>query len=266
MSASPAGAVENLVAPCIGSLRNKAGRCARYPNRQRRPDNRRQSRQAWEFNVHWLEGGGEERKVSCVMLRKAEAGQLESDLVAEFGTISALWGSGVPVARALWMDSEGRWLERSSFIMEKVSGATDFFALLKPEAAERSRAIAERLAAIAARLHTRLEEAGRRFSPRHDTRDGGSGADLILGIALLEESDGAASGDARGVHLAKEHQPMPAESASSTAISASGIFFTKRSASMRCWIGRWCILEIRSRTSRVGVSLVVGPAGVSFPG
>jgi aminoglycoside phosphotransferase (APT) family kinase protein len=88
------------------------------------------------------------------MLRKAEAGQLETDLAREFRIVAALWGSGVPVARALWMDSEGRWLERPSFIMEKVAGATDFFALLKPEAAERSRAIAQQLATIAARLHT----------------------------------------------------------------------------------------------------------------
>jgi aminoglycoside phosphotransferase (APT) family kinase protein len=110
------------------------------------------ARQAWEFDVRWLDGG-EERKVSCVMLRKAEAGQLETDLASEFRIVAALWGSGVPVARALLMDSEGRWLERPSFIMEKVAGATDFFALLKPEAAERSRAIAQQLATIAATLH-----------------------------------------------------------------------------------------------------------------
>jgi aminoglycoside phosphotransferase (APT) family kinase protein len=154
VSASPAGAVENLVARLHRFLEAKLDRARDIRIDNVAPITAGNARQAWEFDVHWLEGGGEERKVSCVMLRKAEAGQLESDLVAEFGTISALWGSGVPVARALWMDSEGRWLERPSFIMEKVSGATDFFALLKPEAAERSRAIAEQLAAIAARLHT----------------------------------------------------------------------------------------------------------------
>jgi len=111
------------------------------------------ARQAWEFDVRWLDGG-EERKVSCVMLRKAQAGQLETDLVPEFRIISALWGSEVPVARALWIDSGGKWLERPSFIMEKVAGATDFFALLKPEAAERSHTLAEQLAAVAANLHT----------------------------------------------------------------------------------------------------------------
>lgn len=110
------------------------------------------AREAWEFNVRWLDGG-EEQKISCVMLRKAEAGQLETDLTPEFKTISMLWGSGVPVARALWMDSEGRWLERPSFIMEKVAGVTDLLPLLKPEFAERNRAIAQQLAVIAATLH-----------------------------------------------------------------------------------------------------------------
>lgn len=111
------------------------------------------ARQAWEFDVRWLDGG-RERKVSCVMLRQAEAGQLETDLVPEFKIVKALWGSGVPVAQALWIDIEGRWLERPSFIMEKVAGASDFFALLKPESAAASRAIAQQLAAIAARLHS----------------------------------------------------------------------------------------------------------------
>ncbi len=154
MSASPAGAAENLAACVHRFLEAKleGARDIRIDNVA--PITAGNARQAWEFDVRWLESGGEERKVSCVMLRKAEAGQLESDLVAEFRTISALWGSGVPVARALWIDSEGGWLKRPSFIMEKVSGATDFFALLKPEAAERSRAIARQLAAIAANLHT----------------------------------------------------------------------------------------------------------------
>ncbi|MGA8057578.1 MAG: phosphotransferase family protein [Candidatus Binataceae bacterium] len=153
MSPSSPGAAENLVARLQQFLEaNLEGpRDIRIDNLA--PITAGNARQAWEFDVRWLDGG-EERKVSCVMLRKAEAGQLETDLASEFRIVAALWGSGVPVARALWMDSEGRWLERPSFIMEKVAGATDFFALLKPEAAERSRAIAQQLATIAARLHT----------------------------------------------------------------------------------------------------------------
>ena len=153
MSISPAAAVESLVAGLkefLGANLDGA-RDIRIDNVA--PITAGNARQAWEFDVRWLDGGGEQ-KTSCVMLRKAEAGQLETDLTPEFRIISTLWSSGVPVARALWMDREGRWLERPSFIMEKVAGATDLFALLKPEMAERSRAIAQQLAAIAARLHT----------------------------------------------------------------------------------------------------------------
>lgn len=153
MSPSSPGAAENLVARLQRILEANLEGARDIQIDNLAPITAGNARQAWEFDVRWLDGG-EERKVSCVMLRKAEAGQLETDLAREFRIVAALWGSGVPVARALWMDSEGRWLERPSFIMEKVAGATDFFALLKPEAAERSRAIAQQLATIAARLHT----------------------------------------------------------------------------------------------------------------
>jgi aminoglycoside phosphotransferase (APT) family kinase protein len=123
------------------------------------------ARQAWEFEARWLDRG-EERKVTCVMLRRAHAGQLETDLVQEFKVISALWGSGIPVARALWMDPDGTWLERPSFVTEKVVGATDFSPLLKTESAERSRALAEQLAEVAARLHSLdLNKLGVDFLP-----------------------------------------------------------------------------------------------------
>jgi aminoglycoside phosphotransferase (APT) family kinase protein len=150
----PAAAFEDLVMRLRRFIETKLDHARQIQIDNVAPITAGNARQAWEFDVRWFEDGSEERKASCVMLRKAEAGQLESDLVSEFRTISAIWNSGVPVARALWIDGEGKWLERPSFIMEKVSGATDFFALLKPEAAERSRAIAQQLAAIAARLHT----------------------------------------------------------------------------------------------------------------
>jgi aminoglycoside phosphotransferase (APT) family kinase protein len=153
VSVSSAAAVEDLVARLKEFLAANLDGARNIRIDNVAPITAGNAREAWEFDVRWFDGG-EERKVSCVMLRKAQAGQLETDLAPEFRIISALRDSGVPVARALWMDSEGRWLERPSFIMEKVAGATDFFALLKPEVAERSRAIATQLAVIAARLHT----------------------------------------------------------------------------------------------------------------
>jgi aminoglycoside phosphotransferase (APT) family kinase protein len=153
VSTSPVAAVDDLAARLRQFLRVNLEGAREICIDNLAPITAGNARQAWEFDVRWRERAGP-RKVSCVMLRKAGAGQLETDLVPEFRIISSLWGSGVPVARALWMDSEGKWLERPSFIMEKVAGAADLPALLKPESSESSRAIAQQLAAIAARLHT----------------------------------------------------------------------------------------------------------------
>lgn len=111
------------------------------------------TRNAWSFDASWTERGST-HTVGCVMLRKAEAGQLETPLVPEFEVIRALWGTGVPIPRAYWIDPEGKWLERPAFIMERVAGTSDFPTLLKPESAETSRGVAEHLVEVAARLHT----------------------------------------------------------------------------------------------------------------
>lgn len=111
------------------------------------------AREAWEFEVNWRDGGGK-RNRNCVMLRKAGAGQLETEMAREFEVIRLLWGTDVPVAHALWLDRDGRWLERPAFIMEKAAGMSDLPPLLKTEAAQRSRALAMQMAEIAARLHS----------------------------------------------------------------------------------------------------------------
>jgi aminoglycoside phosphotransferase (APT) family kinase protein len=111
------------------------------------------TRNAWSFDASWNEHGSRQT-VGCVMLRKAEAGQLETPLIPEFEVIRALGGTGVPIPRALWIDREGQWVERPAFILERVAGTSDFPALLKPEGAEISRGVAEHLVEVAARLHT----------------------------------------------------------------------------------------------------------------
>ena len=49
--------------------------------------------------MQWRDGDKRER-LSCVMLVKAEAVQLETLVAPEFGTVRSLWGTGVPVARS----------------------------------------------------------------------------------------------------------------------------------------------------------------------
>jgi aminoglycoside phosphotransferase (APT) family kinase protein len=111
------------------------------------------TRNAWAFDASWTAGGKTHTR-GCVMLRKAEAGQLETPLIPEFEVIKALGNTGVPIPRAYWIDPEGKWVERPAFVLERVAGTSDFPALMRPEGAEISRGVAEHLVEVAAQLHT----------------------------------------------------------------------------------------------------------------
>ena len=110
------------------------------------------ARQAWGFDVHWRDSA-ESTRVSCVMLVKAEAGQLETFVAPEFDTVRALWGTGVPVARALWMDASDEAIGSPFFVTERVAGTADMSLLRRPPDDPEARAIALDLATAAARLH-----------------------------------------------------------------------------------------------------------------
>ena len=110
------------------------------------------ARQAWGFDVQWREGA-EVQRVSCVMLVKAEAGQLETHVAPEFNTVRSLWGTGVPVARALWMDATNDAIGSPFFVTERVAGTADMSLLRRASDDPEARAIAIDLATAAARLH-----------------------------------------------------------------------------------------------------------------
>jgi aminoglycoside phosphotransferase (APT) family kinase protein len=110
------------------------------------------ARRAFSFN---LVAGDQEGHMDmpCIMLMQASAGQLESDLAAEFNVLSALNGSGVAAPRALWMDKDGSALGAPTIVMERISGETDILALRAPEPAERNQAVVLDFAKAAAKLH-----------------------------------------------------------------------------------------------------------------
>lgn len=110
------------------------------------------ARQAWGFDVQWRTTS-EAKQRSCVMLVKAEAGQLETQVGPEFHTVRSLWDTGVPVARALWVDETGDAIGHPFFVTERVAGTADMGLLRRaPDDAE-ARAVAIDLALAAARLH-----------------------------------------------------------------------------------------------------------------
>jgi aminoglycoside phosphotransferase (APT) family kinase protein len=111
------------------------------------------ARKAFSFDLVMGDGEGH-LDMPCIMLMQAGAGQLESNLEAEFKVIEALNGTDVLSPRALWLDVDGSTLGSPTMIMERVSGVTDILALRAPEPAARNRAIALAFADAAAKLHT----------------------------------------------------------------------------------------------------------------
>ena len=107
------------------------------------------ARKAWAFDLTL----GHDAPIPCIILMQAGAGQLESDLRAEFRVLDALSGSGVPAPRALLLDADGSALGAPCVIMERVPGVTDILALRAPEPAGRNRAVVLAFADAAAKLH-----------------------------------------------------------------------------------------------------------------
>jgi len=111
------------------------------------------AREPWSFNVSWREAGGTERAERCVMLLKAQAGQLETEIGPEFATIRALGDSDVPVPRALWCDESGYWLGEAFFVTAFVPGTASMRPLRVQAGDAALRSVALELARTAARLH-----------------------------------------------------------------------------------------------------------------
>jgi aminoglycoside phosphotransferase (APT) family kinase protein len=106
------------------------------------------AREPWSFTARWGDS-----EVRCVMLVKAAAGQLETELAPEYLTIAALDGTGVPIPRALWMDDSAAAIGAPFFVTEFVPGTADTRPLRSPEHRDDIRSVALQLAAAAARLH-----------------------------------------------------------------------------------------------------------------
>jgi aminoglycoside phosphotransferase (APT) family kinase protein len=124
------------------------------------------ARKAYRFDLSLGDGPAQ----PCIMLMQAGAGQLESDLTAEFRVIAALNDTDVAAPRALWLDADGCELGSPTVIMERVPGVTDILSLRAPEPAGRNRAVTLAFAEAGAKLHA-VDVAGLDFlgAPTRET-------------------------------------------------------------------------------------------------
>lgn len=111
------------------------------------------SRETWSFEASWRDQEREVRE-SFIARRDPPASLLSNTDLLEYDIYTALEGTGIPVPRVRWIDREGTALDRPTFIMDRLPGATDAATLAtSPQFAEVRPAIARQKAEILAAIH-----------------------------------------------------------------------------------------------------------------
>jgi aminoglycoside phosphotransferase (APT) family kinase protein len=112
------------------------------------------SRETWAFDASWEEDGCRLHR-GFVIRRDPPASLLVTDRDVEFQVMAAVGRAGVPVPRVLWLETDGQYLERPFFVMERIDGCeTAPHALLAdPQYAGARPRLAERFVQVLASLH-----------------------------------------------------------------------------------------------------------------
>src|SRR5438067_13466688 len=82
------------------------------------------SRETWSFDARWCADGVAVEK-QLILRRDPPASLLESNNDLESDLYTALAGSGIPVPPVQWPERGGSALERPSYVMQRLPGATD---------------------------------------------------------------------------------------------------------------------------------------------
>lgn len=109
------------------------------------------ARRAWAFQARWSDAEGSHSQ-ECVLLARAESGQVEGDTGREYATLQALAATAVPAPRPLWLDAQGSWLGMPGFVAQRARGRASAAELLVPTNPA-SRPLVLELVRLAARLH-----------------------------------------------------------------------------------------------------------------
>jgi aminoglycoside phosphotransferase (APT) family kinase protein len=111
------------------------------------------SRETWAFEAVWRANGNEVRE-QFIARRDPPASLLSDNDLLEYDIYTALEGTGIPAPQVRWIDRAGEALERPTFIMGRLPGATDAGTLAtSPAFAEVRPAIAKQKAEILAAIH-----------------------------------------------------------------------------------------------------------------
>lgn len=110
------------------------------------------SRETWSFDASWQRNGTAENG-GFILRRDPDASLLETERDLEFHVLKLASDSGVPAPRPLWIETEGKWLDRPFFIMERIDGCeTSAQKLISEPAIDKSQ-IARDFVEILAAIH-----------------------------------------------------------------------------------------------------------------
>jgi aminoglycoside phosphotransferase (APT) family kinase protein len=111
------------------------------------------SRDNWVFDLV-TDHGGVEHSEPLILRSDPDGGLVETDRGVEFALVRALEKSDLPTPVARWLDVDGHWLGRPSFVMRRMPGDCDYRILSGTDRSlERRRALAERFCDLLAEVH-----------------------------------------------------------------------------------------------------------------
>jgi aminoglycoside phosphotransferase (APT) family kinase protein len=113
------------------------------------------SRETWSFDARWPENGKEVER-GFVLRRDPDASLLETERDLEFRVMDTVASHGVPVPKMYWLESDGAFLDRPFFVMERIDGCetSPTKVLMDPRFFPMRPQLAERFVAILARIHS----------------------------------------------------------------------------------------------------------------
>jgi len=112
------------------------------------------SRETWSFDAHWRDNGRDASR-GVVLRRDPDASLLVTDRDVEFRVMQAVAAHGVPVPAMCWLETDGAWLDRPFFVMERIDGCetSPSKVLMDPRFLPARDRLAQQFVDILARIH-----------------------------------------------------------------------------------------------------------------
>jgi aminoglycoside phosphotransferase (APT) family kinase protein len=113
------------------------------------------SRETWSVDACWTDGAGAQKSQGFIFRRDPEGSLLDSDRRLEFDFYRSFHGTSVPVPQPLWLEADGKDLERPFFVMERIDGCdSQFQKFIDPSFAPHRQGLAQRMYGILADIAT----------------------------------------------------------------------------------------------------------------